>query len=188
MVQAQTRALALEAFLELPETKPASEYIDGQIIQKPMPQGKHSTLQLDFATVINAAVKPKKIARAFTELRCTFGGASIVPDITVMTWEQIPVDNSGEISNVFLQAPNWSIEILSPNQSSTKINQKIHRCLQYGSRMCWTIDPAADKSVTVYRPNQSFEILTAPEAKLPMPDFMHELTFTFKDLFDLLLL
>jgi len=37
MVQAR-KTLTLEEFLKLPETKPASEYIGGQIIQKPMPQ------------------------------------------------------------------------------------------------------------------------------------------------------
>jgi Uma2 family endonuclease len=40
MVQVPFKGLTLAAFLELPETKPASEYIDGQIIQKPMPPGK----------------------------------------------------------------------------------------------------------------------------------------------------
>ena len=39
-----TSVPTLEEFLQLPETKPASEYIDGKIYQKPMPQGKHSTL------------------------------------------------------------------------------------------------------------------------------------------------
>ncbi len=47
VVQAPQKALSLEDFLELPETKPASEYVDGQIIQKPVPQGKHSALQGD---------------------------------------------------------------------------------------------------------------------------------------------
>jgi Uma2 family endonuclease len=47
MVIAPAKPLTLEAFLELPETKPASEYINGEIIQKPMPQGEHSTLQGD---------------------------------------------------------------------------------------------------------------------------------------------
>lgn len=42
MVQATENMLTLEAFLKLPETKPASQYIDGKIIQKPMPQAKHS--------------------------------------------------------------------------------------------------------------------------------------------------
>lgn len=45
MVQVPQKALSLEALLEMPETNPASEYVDGQIIQKPMPQGKHSSLQ-----------------------------------------------------------------------------------------------------------------------------------------------
>ena len=39
----------LEEFLKLPETKPASEYIDGKIYHKPMPKGKHSTLQIEVA-------------------------------------------------------------------------------------------------------------------------------------------
>jgi Uma2 family endonuclease len=45
--------LSLEKFLKLPETKPASEYIDGRIYQKPMAQGKHSTIQIRLATAIN---------------------------------------------------------------------------------------------------------------------------------------
>ncbi|MBD0337154.1 MAG: Uma2 family endonuclease, partial [Cyanobacteria bacterium Co-bin13] len=83
MVQTPSKALSLEAFLQQPETKPASEYIDGQVIQKPMPQGKHSTVQGELVSAINGAMKPKRIARAFPELRCTFGGRSTVPDIAV---------------------------------------------------------------------------------------------------------
>jgi Uma2 family endonuclease len=46
--------LSLDKFLNLPETKPASEYIDGRIYQKPMPQGKHSRIQTRLSTNINA--------------------------------------------------------------------------------------------------------------------------------------
>jgi Uma2 family endonuclease len=45
MVQILERTITLEEFLKLPETKPASEYIDGRMIQKPRPQGNHSKLQ-----------------------------------------------------------------------------------------------------------------------------------------------
>jgi len=83
MVQLSSKALTLEAFLRLLETKPASEYIDGQVIQKPMPQGKHSTIQGELITAINSPLKPKRIARAFPELHCTFGGRSIIPDGSV---------------------------------------------------------------------------------------------------------
>ncbi len=69
MVQTPAKPLTLEEFLKLPETEPASEYVDGQIIQKPMPQGEHSTIQGELIIAINAVVKPKKVARAFPELR-----------------------------------------------------------------------------------------------------------------------
>ena len=75
-----TQPLTLEEFLKLPETKPASEYINGQIIQKPMPKGRHSRLQGKLCTVINQ-LEDKKIAYAFPELRCTLSvifGFSIV--------------------------------------------------------------------------------------------------------------
>ena len=41
MVQTLIKSMNLETFLAIPETKPASEFVDGEIIQKPMPQGKH---------------------------------------------------------------------------------------------------------------------------------------------------
>jgi len=43
MVQTPVKPLTLEEFLKLPETKTACEFIDGEIVQKPMPQGKHSS-------------------------------------------------------------------------------------------------------------------------------------------------
>ncbi len=70
----------------LPETEPASEYINGQIIQKSLPQGNHSTIQTELATAINEVLKSKQIARAFVELHCTFDNRSIVPDISVFLW------------------------------------------------------------------------------------------------------
>lgn len=45
MVTAPQQSISLEEFLTLPETKPAQEYINGTIQQKPMPKGKHSLLQ-----------------------------------------------------------------------------------------------------------------------------------------------
>ena len=117
MVQIPSKTLTLAEFLELPETKPAAEYIDGQIIQKPMPQGKHSAIQGEFVPTINGVVKPKRIVRAFPELRCTFGGRSTVSDIVVVIWSRIPRDENGEVANIFPGNPDWTIEILSPDQS-----------------------------------------------------------------------
>lgn len=187
MVQTQSRPITLEAFLELPETEPASDFIDGQIIQKPMPQGKHSRLQDKFVNVINSAVEESKIACAFPELRCICGSNAVVPDIAVFTWEHIPVDEDGEIANVFSTAPDWMIEILSPGQRYAKVIKKIQCCLQHGTQLGWLIDPN-DKAVLIHRPNQAVEVILIdePMTALPAPAFIDEFVYTIQDLFDLL--
>ncbi|MEE3715950.1 Uma2 family endonuclease [Tumidithrix elongata RA019] len=186
MVKLLSKTLTLAEFLELPETKPATEYIDGQTIQKPMPQGKHSAIQGEFVPAINLVVKPKRIARAFPELRCTFGDRSTVPDIAVFTWNRIPRDENGEIANIFPVAPDWTIEILSPDQSQTKVTKNILHCLKYGTQMGWLIDPD-EQTVFVYRSKQETEVFDDVDGLLPMPSFASELQLTIKDLFAWLL-
>ncbi|MDF2388738.1 Uma2 family endonuclease [Nostoc ellipsosporum NOK] len=183
MLNSPTKPLTLEEFLTLPETKPTSEYINGQIIQKPMPQGKHSKLQGKLVTDINNVVESQKIALAFPELRCTFGGRSIVPDVTVFAWERIPLDERQEVANVFKTHPDWTIEILSPEQSQTKVTGNILHCLKHGSRLGWLIDPD-ERSVLVYPPKQQPELLQESEEILPVPDLVSSLQLTVGQLFE----
>jgi Uma2 family endonuclease len=152
------QAITLEEFLKLPETKPASEYINGEIIQKPMPKGKHSRLQLRLCETINNVAEPLHIASAFPGLRCSFGSRSIVPDVAVFKWSRIPFDADGEPPNDFLLCPDWTIEILSPEQSSNRVIGNILYCLQHGCQLGWLIDPS-DRSILVFLPNQQPELL-----------------------------
>jgi Uma2 family endonuclease len=186
MVQTPEKTMSLEAFLQLPETKPASEYIDGKIIQKPMPQGKHSVIQRELVQAIDGALKPNKIARAFPELRCTFGGRSTVPDITTFLWSRIPRDPDGTVANIFPCAPDWTIEVLSPDQSTTRVMRNIMHCVENGTQLGWLIDPA-ESLILVYSPNQQIQVLEDPATLLPMPPFATGLTLTLGDVFSWLL-
>ena len=176
--------ISLEEFLLLPETKPASEYVDGEIYQKDMPQGKHSTLQSEFPSVINRVGKPQKLAFAFTELRCSFDGRSIVPDIAVFEWHRIPLNAKREIENRFETPPDWIIEILSPDQSSTRVINKILFCLKNKTKLGWLIDPE-ERLVIVFKPQQEPEI-KENEDILPVLDVLSDLPLSADDLFGLL--
>lgn len=121
MVAAQPRPLTLEEFLQQPETKPAWEYIDGELIQKPMPQGRYSRLQGKLCDAINRVAEAPQVAYALPELRCSFGTRSIVPDIAVFRWERIPLTATGEVPDQFDCPPDWMIEILSPDQKANKV-------------------------------------------------------------------
>ncbi|MBD0390294.1 MAG: Uma2 family endonuclease [Nostoc sp. C3-bin3] len=176
-----TTALSVEKFLELPETKPASEYFKGQIYQKPMPQGKHSTLQIELASAINQVAKPKKLAYAFTELRCTFSGLSIVPDIAVFEWQRIPLDAKGNIANKFQIHPDWIIEILSPEQSPNRVISKITFSIQNGAKLGWLLD-SADESIMIFEPNKLPELKEQQDI-LPVLSVLGNWQLTVVDVF-----
>ena len=186
MVQTPTKNLTLEEFLKLSETEPASEYINGRIVQKPIPQGEHSAVQTELSPAINSVLRSKKIARAFSELRCTFGGRSIIPDVSVFLWSRIPRKENRQVANVFSISPDWTIEILSPDQSQTKVIKNILHCLNHGTQMGWLIDPS-EQCVFVYLADRPTAFYDEPDALLPVPEFAREFNLTVAGLFSWLL-
>lgn len=183
MIATPIKPITLEQFLALPETNPASEYISGKIVQKPMPQGKHSLIQLELISFINSILRKAKLAIAFPELRCTFGGRSIVPDVVVLKNENIPRDENGEIGNVVNTHPDWTIEILSPDQSTTKVISNIVHCLDNGTAVGWLIDPA-EKIVMIYQPDRQVQIIEALDRELIVPEFASMVKLTAGDVFN----
>ncbi len=182
MVQTASKLLALEDFLDLPETSPASEYVGGEIIQKPMPQGKHSILQRELSFALTLAFKPERIAQAFPELRCTFGGRSLVPDVAVFRTERIPHDNDGQVANAFNLHPDWTIEILSPKQSQTKVIRNILHCLDNGTQMGWLLDPE-ESFIFVYGADKSVQLFENVEVVLPVPEFAQAVQLKVSEIF-----
>ncbi len=151
-----------------------------------MPQGEHSRVQAKLCEVINQVAEPKKTACAFPELRCTFGGESIVPDIAVFRWERIPVQSSGRIANRFEIHPDWAIEILSPDQSQTKVLGNLLHCSRYGTKLGWLIDSAEDtvlavlpgQRVELFKGSAQLPILNGIELKLTADQIFSWLTFS----------
>ena len=186
MVKTPSKPLILEEFLILPETKPGTEFIKGKIRQKPMPQGEHSLLQGELCETINFAAKRPQIARAFPELRCTFGGNSIIPDVSVFLWSRIPKTSAGKIANRFEIHPDWSIEILSPRQSSTRVLENLLYCSQYGTELGWLIDPGEEsilgifpeQKVQLFRGKQQLPILTGIDLQLTVEQIFNWLKFS----------
>ena len=182
MTKSLLKTLTLEEFLELQETKPSQEYINGQIITKPMQKGKHSIIQGTLVTEINNAIRPQKIGLALPELRCTFGNRSIVPDVVVFSWSRIPLDDNGDIANVFDSYPDWTIEILSPGQNQTLVTGNILHCLNYGSSIGWLIDPES-RSVLLYPSNKQPEFLQSELDLIKVPDTFNDFKLTVGELF-----
>jgi Uma2 family endonuclease len=159
-----TQRLTLQDFLALPniEESPAWEYADGQADRKPMPTAYHSILQKRLTAAIDLA---NSSYEAFPELRCILSRNSVVPDITVIHREtlarsacRIPSGNTPVEG-----APDWMIEILSADQSTTKLIAKIQTCLQEGSQLGWLLDPD-EQVVMVLLPDMRVNLLRGSDS------------------------
>jgi Uma2 family endonuclease len=164
-----TQVLTLANFLHLSniEESPAWEFIAGEMHQKPMPTSYHSILQ---KRLVGAIDQTESNYEAFPELRCVLAQQSVVPDVTVILNDRLPPDNSPVQG-----APDWIIEILSPDQSTTKLIAKIQTCLEEGTRLGWLLD-SAEQVIMVFEGDRPLKIV-AGEAIVPvLPEMDLQLT------------
>ncbi|OAB58836.1 hypothetical protein AY600_09135 [Phormidium willei BDU 130791] len=180
----RNKSISLDEFLRQPETKPGCEYIDGEIQEKPVPKGKHSLLQTRLSARINQISEPSKLEFALTELRCTFAECSLVPDIAVFYWQNIPLDEDGEIANQFDKPPDWTIEILSPEQRQTRVICNILFCLNAGTELGWLIDPQ-ELMILVFQSGQQPEIKQGDDEVPGLNNLTHWI-MSANQIFDLL--
>jgi Uma2 family endonuclease len=152
------KSLTLEEFLKLPEQKPVLEYIDGQVKAKAVPQKKHSVITRRLADRIDQFAVPAGLGMSFVELRCTFVGRSIVPDVVFLLEEHIATDEQGEPVNETPIPPDIHVEIISPDQSVTSSHEKLVHSTSNGCPLGWLIHPER-KTIDAYRPGRPPERL-----------------------------
>ncbi len=153
----QTRVgVTLEEFLKLPEESPSLEYIDGRIEAKVSPQQKHGMIESRLTAHFNRFAEPRRIGMAFPELRCTFLGRSIVPDVVFLLKEHIELDEQGEVADESRLTPDIHVEIISPEQTVRTSHEKLVHSTSHGCSLGWLIHPYR-KTVDVYRPGSPTE-------------------------------
>ncbi len=150
--------LALDEFLQLPEEKPALEYRDGVVKQKMAPLGEHSVLQSELLRLLDRVALMGQIGKAFPELRCTFDGASYVPDISVYRRERIPRTQTGRVADHFLIPPDVAVEIRSPGQTTGALSKRCAWYVEHGVQVALLVD-GRDESVLAFRPGKAVQTI-----------------------------
>ncbi|MEJ7639580.1 MAG: Uma2 family endonuclease, partial [Singulisphaera sp.] len=85
------------------------------------------------------------------ELRCTFSGRSIVPDVVFLLKEHIELNEHGEVVDETRLTPDIHVEIISPEQTVRTSHEKLIHATSHGTALGWLIHPYRE-TVDVYRP------------------------------------
>lgn len=176
-----TGRISLEEFLAVPEEKPALEYFDGVVTQKVSPERDHSSLQYEICHWINSAARPRKLAYAFPELRTTHGGASLVPDVAVYTWERIPRQRSARGTIDVTTPPDIAVEIASLRQGRRKLLDRCRWFVEQGARRSLLVEPRR-ASITVVGKDGEPRVLRGDDI-LDLGDVIPGLSLVVSDLF-----
>jgi Uma2 family endonuclease len=154
-----TTKLTLAEFLALPETEPASELIDGAVVQKPMPTIEHSIIQSLLSFVLVQFLRAHPLGIVGSEMRCIFGPAGAerpyVPDLVFIRAERVPRIGRGQ---PFYGAPDLAVEILSPDDRPDRVAAKVAFYLLHGVRLVWLVNPDT-RTVTVLTPDGRSAVL-----------------------------
>jgi len=158
----------LRDFLAQPniESSPAWEFIDGRSQQKPMPTLFRSRLQRNLVNSVNHQTKKYE---AIQELRCVVPPFSPVPDIAVISVERLPATDGP-----FIGAPDWIVEIRSPDQSTLELQKKILHFMSSSTSLAWLID-IQRQQVWVWQ-NQDLPLIYAKDEKLPVLEGLSPMT------------
>jgi Uma2 family endonuclease len=165
--------------LPIPETKPATEFIDGRLVQKMSPYGLHARVQGAIVTALTIWSKERGRGRVGTEWDFDLtppGDAThrLVPDVAYVSYERIGFDDdlAAQVPTV---APNVAVEILSTGQTLQNSRRRIDILIACGAQLvvlidpreqvAWLVDPLGTRPVAR---EETIEHPALPEFSLPL--------------------
>jgi Uma2 family endonuclease len=155
--------VSLEAFLAMPETEPASELIDGEVVQKVAPNIAHAFLTSRIIEELGPYLRTSREARIGNELRHVLRSQErvFIPDVSVVSLDKIPRAKEDLMAGLE-SSPDFAIEVLSPGTSYPLIAERAAFYMGAGTRLLWIVDPQ-DEVVAVHRPDEPVTLHRAPE-------------------------
>ena len=147
--------LTLDEFLALPETEPPSEYICGEVVQKPMPSPYHAMLAASLAAALHNHVARTREAVVMVEARHAQRSEqrAYLPDIEVILRSRLPADRPTLLRGPLELPADIAIEVLSPEDRPGAIAEKLAFYLRAGTPLVWIVDPE-EETVAVHRPGR----------------------------------
>lgn len=122
-----------EQYLALPEEKPYLEYVDGMVLQKPMPTFDHGALVIRLGYFLTLWVMEHR-GGVGADVRTKLGELPNyrLPDVSFFAPES---DTSRDA------LPTLAVEVRSPDQTMAELRRKCRFFRENGTAACWLIDP-----------------------------------------------
>ena len=157
----QTQIHTAEGLLKMPDDGFRYELLRGEL-KKMSPSGhKHGKIAVRFGWRLAQYVETKGLGVVYAAetgfLLSSNPDTVLAPDVAFVSQER--VEDVGDVEGYWPGAPDMAVEVISPGDTYSEVEEKAVEWLQAGARLVVVVDPRK-RSVTVYRGLDNITILT----------------------------
>jgi len=173
--------MSLEEFERLPDNGMRHELNKGELVEMPFPKSGHAKIAMNIAENLSRRIG-KDVGYVYVE-----AGYRLIddpptlrqPDVSFLTARRAKATPP---DSYFEGAPELAIEIASPSNSATDLQEKVEQYLAAGAGAVWVVFPTL-RRVHVYRPDGTIANLSA-DRQLTAEDILPGLSIPVSSLFD----
>lgn len=162
-IEVTAEPVTVEQLWRLSTQETKYELINGELVEMSLPGGMHGSISVEIASLLRNFIKAKGkgIVMVETGYRLAANPDTVrSPDISFLAAHKIP---AGGIPEGYIDGPpDLAVEVVSPNDTAAKIQEKVQDYLAHGVQLVWVIYPQ-QRQVVAHYPNGTAKTLQAAD-------------------------
>jgi len=178
----EPKLMTAEELLRLPSDGQRHELVRGKLRTMSPPGFEHGGLTIAFGGSLDRHVRTHRLGQVVGEVgfQLTTDPDTVrAPDVAFVRRERLP---ESPVRGYWPGAPDLVVEVISPNDLYTEVDEKVAEWLEHGVRLVFVVNPRR-RTVAVHRPGRPVRILGMDDV-LDGGDVVPGWTLAVRDLFD----
>jgi Uma2 family endonuclease len=184
VVTVNQELMTAEELLRLPDDGLRHELVRGELRTMAPTGWGHGRRTIKVAVSLDQYVEAEGLGEVVTGepgFRLTTDPDTVrAPDVAFVRRDRLPP--GGSLPGYFPGAPDLAVEVISPNDLYTEVDEKVAEWLEHGTQLVFVVNPRR-RTVAVHRPGQPVRILGSDDT-LDGEDVVPGWSLAVRDLFD----
>ena len=178
------KLMTADEFADLPDDGMRHELVRGELRTMAPPGFQHGKSGSRFGRSLDRHVEEKQLGEVITTetgYRLTTEPDTVrAPDVAFLSTDRLMA--AGDVTGYFPGAPDLVVEVISPNDRYTDVDEKVAEWLEHGTLLLFVVDPRR-QTVAVHRPGQPRRVLGMDDV-LDGEDVVPGWSMAVRDLFE----
>jgi Uma2 family endonuclease len=158
-LQASGSPITVAQYLAMPDDDRKVELVRGRLVREPPPAPLHGRFQVRVGRLLDEFVEAHDLGVVMSEVGFLLArrpDTVRIPDLCFVSRARIPED--GYTRALWEMAPDLAVEIVSPGNRLSEMQEKVLDYLDAGAREVWVVDPGRG-TIVVHRPGGEARLL-----------------------------